>query len=274
MALCDRVVVLRNGAIVSERTPRRNEPRQLIKDMTGKPAIYQYSRFPCKRDACVVGRGIVGRSSAGRYQPRHSQRRNFGLFALGAGRTELLEPNTRRAPAKLATSSLFGEKVAFADPAKGVKGGGLRSVRRPQDGRHPAAAFGSRQCAISSLRRFSKGLFPIGQERPGVWRSIAKRSHSHGSRHAADLALSGGNPAEGDLRRALMAEPPMLLPGRAHNGWMSARSPTLRHRLQGSGKGADRPHRLVGGAGDPGGCVIASPFSPRDGSPASWTERT
>lgn len=214
MALCDRVVVLRNGAIVSERRPGETSREQLIKDMTGKPAIYQYrQRFLASGTPALSVAGLSDDRLLDDISLDIRKGEIFGLFGLvGAGRTELLELIHGVHRPKAGDISLFGEKVAFADPSQAVKAG----VALVPEGRKTAGILPQHSvrdnAAISSLRRFSKGLF---SDRAGEAGRMAFYRETLGIRMVRDTqpisTLSGGNQQKAIFARALMAEPRLLL---------------------------------------------------------------
>nr|WP_234890426.1 sugar ABC transporter ATP-binding protein [Sinorhizobium meliloti] len=214
MSLCDRVVVLRNGAIVSERRPGETSREQLIKDMTGKPAIYEYRQRSL--DSKTVALAVRGLSDDRLLRDIDLDVRKgeiFGLFGLvGAGRTELLDLIHGVNRPKAGEISLFGEKVAFTDPSEAVREG----ITLVPEGRKTAGILPQHSvrdnAAISSLRRFSKGLF---SDRAGEAGRMALYRETLGIRMVRDTqpisTLSGGNQQKAIFARALMAEPRLLL---------------------------------------------------------------
>ncbi|MCV3735235.1 sugar ABC transporter ATP-binding protein (plasmid) [Rhizobium sp. TRM96647] len=214
MALCDRVVVLRNGAIVSERRPAETSRQQLITDMTGKPAIYEHRPRTIDGDTIALSmKGVSdGRLLAGiDLDVRKGE--IFGLFGLvGAGRTELLDLIHGVHRPTAGTISLFGERLCLHDPSEAVRAG----IALVPEGRKTAGILPQHSvrdnAAISSLRRFSRGLF---SDRGGDPRRMASYRQSLGIRMATDTqaisTLSGGNQQKVIFARALMAEPRLLL---------------------------------------------------------------
>ncbi len=214
MSLCDRVVVLRNGAIVTERRPADTNRGQLIADMTGKPAIYEHR--PRSVDGGEIALSLSGVSDDRLLQAIDLDIRKgeiFGLFGLvGAGRTELLDLIHGVHPHKAGTITLFGKELSLRDPSQAVRTG----IALVPEGRKTAGILPQHSvrdnAAISSLRRFAKGVF---SDRAGDAGRVERYRQSLGIRMAADTqaisTLSGGNQQKVIFARALMAEPRLLL---------------------------------------------------------------
>ncbi|MBP1884155.1 sugar ABC transporter ATP-binding protein [Sinorhizobium mexicanum] len=214
LGLCDRLVVLRNGAIVSERKPADTSRDQLIADMTGKPAIYDYKPRP-------IDHGTVALSLRNVSDGHHLQDINLevrrgeilGLFGLvGAGRTELLDVVHGVRKPIAGELSLNGRPFSPKSPSEAVKAG----VALVPEGRKTAGILPQHSvrenAAVSSLRRFAGRLFSDLRGEPDRMAAFTK---SLGIRMANDLqpisTLSGGNQQKVIFARALMAEPRLLL---------------------------------------------------------------
>ncbi|MDP9588684.1 UNVERIFIED_ORG: ABC-type sugar transport system ATPase subunit [Shinella zoogloeoides] len=214
LGLCDRLVVLRNGAIVSERKPAETSREQLIADMTGKPAIYDYK--PRAIDTKAVALSLRNVSDGAHLEDISLQVRRgevLGLFGLvGAGRTELLDVIHGVRPVKSGQLTLDRQPFAPRDPSAAVKSG----VVLVPEGRKTAGILPQHSvrdnAAISSLRRFAGGLF---SDRGGEADRMAAFTRSLGIRMVNDMqpisTLSGGNQQKVVFARALMAEPRLLL---------------------------------------------------------------
>ncbi|WP_080665898.1 sugar ABC transporter ATP-binding protein [Sinorhizobium medicae] len=214
LSLCDRLVVLRNGAIVSERRPAETTRQQLITDMTGKPAIYEYRQRQLREATLALSLRQVCDSD-------HLENISFdvregeimGLFGLvGAGRTELLEVIHGARPLASGEMALFGTPVRHRDPSAAVRNG----IALVPEGRKTAGILPQHSvrenAAISSLRRFSGTLF---SDRKGDVTRMEVYRHRLGIRMARDTqpisTLSGGNQQKVIFARALMADPRILL---------------------------------------------------------------
>ena len=214
LGLCDRLVVLRNGAIVSERKPAETSREQLIADMTGKPAIYDYK--PRAIDEKAVALSLRNVSDGMHIEDISLEVRRgeiLGLFGLvGAGRTELLDVIHGVRPVKTGQIRLNRQAFAPRDPSEAVKSG----VALVPEGRKTAGILPQHSvrdnAAISSLRRFASRFF---SDRGGEAGRMAAFAESLGIRMANDRqpisTLSGGNQQKVIFARALMAEPQLLL---------------------------------------------------------------
>jgi len=214
LGLCDRLVVLRNGAIVSERKPAETSREQLIADMTGKPAIYDYK--PRAIDKDTVALSLRNVSDGVHIEDISLEVRRgevLGLFGLvGAGRTELLDVIHGVRPMSAGHLTLNQQNFAPRDPSDAVRSG----VVLVPEGRKTAGILPQHSvrdnAAISSLRRFAGRLF---SDRRGEAGRMAAYTKSLGIRMANDLqpisTLSGGNQQKVIFARALMAEPQLLL---------------------------------------------------------------
>ena len=214
LALCDRLVVLRNGAIVSERRPAETTREQLIADMTGKPAIYDYKPRPLDGQPVVLALRNV---SDGHHLQDISLdvRRGeiLGLFGLvGAGRTELLDVVHGVRPPVAGEIAFEGKPFQPRSPSEAV-GQGVALV---PEGRKTAGILPQHSvrenAAVSSLRKFAGRFF---SDRRGEAGRMADFSKSLGIRMASDqqpiATLSGGNQQKVIFARALMTEPRLLL---------------------------------------------------------------
>lgn len=214
LGLCDRLVVLRNGSIVSERKPAETSREQLIADMTGKPAIYDYE--PRQLDDGNIALSLQGVSDGHHIEDISLDIRRgeiIGLFGLiGAGRTELLDMVHGVRQPQSGELVLNGQPYRPRSPSEAVRQG----VVLVPEGRKTAGILPQHSvrdnAAVSSLRQFANRFF---SDRRGEPDRMAAFTSSLGIRMANDLqpisTLSGGNQQKVIFARALMAGPQLLL---------------------------------------------------------------
>lgn len=214
LSLCDRVLVLRNGAIISERNPTETTREQLIADMTGKPALYEHRQRQIRPDEIAlslqgVGDGLVLND----INLDIAKGEIFGLFGLvGAGRTELLQLIHGARRQTEGRRVLFGEPAEYSDPSKAVAAG----IAMVPEGRKTAGILPQhsvrRNASLSSLKRLSRRRFVDTRSEKETMETFRQ---SLGIRMAADSqrisTLSGGNQQKVIFARALMSNPRLLL---------------------------------------------------------------
>jgi ribose transport system ATP-binding protein len=212
--LCDRILVLRNGAIVSEKRAAEVTRDGIISDMTGKPAMFEYSRSPEAHDRKVLRLAGVGDGDhVGGISLDVAEGEILGLFGLvGAGRTELLETIFGARPMAAGRMEFLAEPTVFAKPTEAMaKGIAIVPEGRKTAGLLPQHSVRSNM-SVSSLGTMSPaGLVDRRQEAV----KSADYRESLSIRMADDLqmigTLSGGNQQKVLFARALMTQPKLLL---------------------------------------------------------------
>ncbi|WP_265502500.1 sugar ABC transporter ATP-binding protein [Paracoccus beibuensis] len=214
MTICDRLLVLRNGAIVSDCAPDDTSKAQIIRDMTGKDSLFAYrDRQKHETEVALALSGI----SDGRLIEDISLtvRRGeiFGLFGLvGAGRTELLETICGARRASSGRMELFGQVHVPASPHQALRAG----VALVPEGRKTAGILPQhsvrRNASAASLRNMGGGVFVSAKEEArktrAELRALSVRMTSDGQ---AITTLSGGNQQKVMFARALLSGPRLLL---------------------------------------------------------------
>ncbi len=212
--LCDRILVLRNGAIVSENPSSEVTREGIISDMTGKPAMFEYARTPASDGPKVLRLSEVGDGQHIRdISLDVAEGEILGLFGLvGAGRTELLETIFGARPLATGRMEFRGEAARFANPTEALaKGMAIVPEGRKIAGILPQHSVRSNM-SISSLGSMSPG--GIVDRRREAAKSESYRD-SLSIRMADDRqmigTLSGGNQQKVLFARALMTDPRLLL---------------------------------------------------------------
>jgi ribose transport system ATP-binding protein len=214
LGICDRLIVLRNGAVVAEHRADETSRIQLIKDMTGKPSIFDYSPRPLGNAPIALKMQDVSDSGHLKNISLDVRRGEIlGLFGLvGAGRTELLELIHGARPLKSGSMMLNGREFHPSSSSDAVRQG----VMLVPEGRKTAGILPQHSvrdnASISSLRRFAGPLLSDRRNEAG---RMATFTRSLGIRMGSDTqpiaTLSGGNQQKVIFARALMAEPQLLL---------------------------------------------------------------
>ncbi|MFV0408766.1 MAG: sugar ABC transporter ATP-binding protein [Paracoccus sp. (in: a-proteobacteria)] len=214
MAICDRLLVLRNGHIVSDRSPAETTREQLIRDMTGKEALFRH--HPRDLPAGGAALELTGIADGRHLSDISLQVRRgeiFGLFGLvGAGRTELLEIICGARQAVAGKMALFGEPYRPAGPHQALRAG----VTLVPEGRKTAGILPQhdvrRNASVASLHAMAAGGMVSARIEA---REAMERLKAVGVRMESDrqpiTTLSGGNQQKVIFARALMPEPRLLL---------------------------------------------------------------
>ena len=214
LALCHRLVVLRNGRVVAERLPAETDRTGVIADMTGRAALFDYQPPEHEAPQPLLRLENVGdgRHIAG-IDLEIGEGEVFGLFGLvGAGRTELIETLFGVRRLKSGRVLLGGTPVAIREPSQAVALGlSLVPEGRKTAGILPRHSI-RRNLTLSSLAAVARGPF-VSPSREAA--AMARYRQDLGIRMDRDrlpiTTLSGGNQQKVLIGRALMTEPRLLL---------------------------------------------------------------
>ncbi|PUB11882.1 sugar ABC transporter ATP-binding protein [Yoonia sediminilitoris] len=212
---CDRIVVLRDGALVSDELADQTDKARLIHHMVGKSSVFEWKGSAAKAsDAQISIRGLC---DADAHLSPVSLDVGAGevvaLFGLvGAGRTEFME--TLFGFRKAAGGEVFihGRPLRLGHVPTSVRNG----VAMVPEGRKVRGILPShsveRNISASNLDRLSRfGLMRAGAEQGAAADLAASLRIKMENAKQVITRLSGGNQQKAVFARAVMVEPRLLL---------------------------------------------------------------
>jgi ABC-type sugar transport system ATPase subunit len=211
---CDRIVVLRDGRLITDLPANTTKKSDLILHMVGRPATFSYhshgkisdsTRIEIKdlADASYL-RGINLSARGGEI---------VGLFGLvGAGRTEFLETLYGYRAARSGTVTVDGAPLPLGNVKTAVrKGLFMLPEGRKARGIFPTHSVRS-NISIGALVDFSRlGFVNRGEEAAKTSRLAQSLNIRMTNMGQPIMALSGGNQQKALFARALLARPKVLL---------------------------------------------------------------
>lgn len=214
LGLCDRIVVLRDGTLVSNLPVQSTDRTQIVTDMAGREVTSGAAR-PAISDGEVVLH-VEGLSDGGLVQDVSFTLRKgeiLGLFGLvGAGRTETLEMLYGMRPIAAGAVTLRGQPHLPSSPKQAIRSGfALLPEGRKTNGIMPFRPV-SENITVSALPRLARyGLLDLSREARVV--SEAAREFGIVVHDVAQAikTLSGGNQQKCILSRCLALSPEILL---------------------------------------------------------------
>jgi ribose transport system ATP-binding protein len=216
MRLCDRVTVLRDGAVVDTRRVAETSAAEIIRMMIGRSLGDAYPRLaaaPAAAEAMLQLDGLAGPGIAG-VSLAVAAGEVVGLAGLaGAGPSELHRLLIGAAPASRGSIMVAGHRFAAPSPAAAWSAG-LAFVPRDRRGEGilPARSV-SENMTLPHLSRLSRGgIFPSRrrERRLAAARGADVRLHARGPGQRC-RELSGGNQQKVVLARAIAGRPRILL---------------------------------------------------------------
>ena len=218
LSLTDRVVVMRDGAVVAVRAPAELDKAGLVDLITGgeEPEAQR------TREADVLDHPVALAVSGLRMGPQDApvsfevrEGEVLGLAGLvGSGRSELLRAVYGADPRAAGTVEVSGRALPAGSPRASIAAG---MVMLSEDRRHQGLVTGfsvTRNITLASLRRYRRGGLPAPsarRERSAALRLISDLAVKTPSADTPVLSLSGGNQQKVLLGRWLAAEARVLL---------------------------------------------------------------
>ncbi len=218
--VADRIVVLRDGRVVSECTEGCFDSKKIVEDIIGRELGVMYPERKGGMGEVVLE--VEGIRVPHPYLPQKfliedvsfSVRKGeiLGLAGLvGSGRSELLKCIFGAYERCRASITLAGKKVSIGSPNEAIRLGiGLLTEDRKKDG-YVGTMNVRENMSLSVLRRVADLFVLNGKRENGlVRRFIGELSIKCPSERSSILTLSGGNQQKVLLSRWLMTEPKVL----------------------------------------------------------------
>jgi ribose transport system ATP-binding protein len=211
---CSRVIVLRDGVLISDRLPAETSKARLILDMVGKAATFAYRGGD--QTPGPVRLSVAGLQDSGFLSPIDLEVRGgeiVGLFGLvGAGRTEFLETLYGYRAARRGSITLDGEPLPTGDVRKAVQAGlFMLPEGRKTRGILPTHSVRANMTVARLSGLTWMGFVQRGQERLEADNMARLLRIRMGHIGQPIVSLSGGNQQKALFGRALLAAPRVLL---------------------------------------------------------------
>jgi ribose transport system ATP-binding protein len=214
LAHCSRIVVLRDGRLISDRPAGETSREEMILGMVGKPATFAYQGHGGRSgEVRLRVEGLADHAHLHGIDLEARRGEVVGLFGLvGAGRTEFLETLYGFRAARSGAVTLDGERLRLGDVGRAVRAGFFMLPEgRKTRGILPAHSVRG-NITVTGLPAFTRLGFVDGRaeaaEAAGLARSLRIRMADIGQ---PITALSGGNQQKALFARALLARPKVLL---------------------------------------------------------------
>ena len=218
LALTDRVVVMRDGAVVAERAPSELDKARLVELITGgeEPELVRTREAGVRAEPvalAVSGLRMTPADEPVSFQVRAGE--VLGLAGLvGSGRSELLRAVYGADPRSAGTVEVAGRPVPAHSPRASIRAG---MVMLTEDRRHQGLVTQfsvTRNLTLASLRDHRRAGLPMPsgrREHSAARRLIGELAVKTPDPDTPVLSLSGGNQQKVLLGRWLAAEATVLL---------------------------------------------------------------
>ena len=211
---CDRIVVLRDGKLISDERASETDKARLIQHMVGKSSIFEWKGSAAEKGTVHVS--IRGLRDADFLQPIDLDIRKGEVVALfgliGAGRTEFMETLYGFRMASAGTVTIAGQPLRLGHvPSAVMSGVAMVPEGRKIRGILPKHSV-ERNMTLSSLDRLSRfGLIVHPKERSRALEVSRSLKIRMAGLDQQITSLSGGNQQKAIFGRAVMSEPKLLL---------------------------------------------------------------
>lgn len=211
---CSRVIVLRDGVLISDRRPDETNKAQLILDMVGKAATFSYrGGTRAAGDVRLAVSGLADETYLSSIDLEVRAGEVVGIFGLvGAGRTEFLETLYGYRKARCGHVSIDGKPLQTGSVRRAVNAGlFMLPEGRKSRGILPTHSVRG-NITVARLPGITRLGFVRGeQERREADQMASKLNIRMGHIGQAISSLSGGNQQKALFGRALLAQPRVLL---------------------------------------------------------------
>jgi ribose transport system ATP-binding protein len=212
--ICDRVTVLRDGAVVGTREVAEVSQPELVRMMVGRQLADIYpSRERRPGEAVLSARGLTRPGVLHGIDLDIRSGEILGICGMaGSGRTELMRALVGADPARFASFAQQGVGRPPASPREAIRRG---VVLLPEDRKTEgcflpqSVAFNITVARLDALRR--NGLISEGRERAMVAELVRKLGVRTPGQDASIRGLSGGNQQKCLIARSLHADCNVLL---------------------------------------------------------------
>ncbi|MBV9219457.1 MAG: sugar ABC transporter ATP-binding protein [Methylobacteriaceae bacterium] len=214
LALCDRIVVLRDGRLVSDRPTPATDRARVIADMAGRAFSVTASAGRSKRETAVLSaRGIGDGEVVEDVTFDLYEGEVLGLFGLvGSGRTETLQMLYGARPRTAGSLLLRGEPFAPSSCRAAIaRGLAMLPEARKINGILPNRSVAENIAIAKVAASGAPGLLDARAEANIVEGAIGRLGIALRTSSQAIRTLSGGNQQKSILARCLTLSPQVLL---------------------------------------------------------------
>lgn len=194
--IADRIVVLRDGALIAEHTSGEVPPAQLVREMVGRSVDRLFPERPTPTDHVVLTVEDIA-DQAGRFSGISFDVRAGEILGIagivGSGRTEIVRSIAALEPRRSGRVTVEGNRVRANDPNSAIRAG---IVMIPEDRKQQGVIVAGSiedNIALPNLGRIARAgwITPAAARRFAL--DVAERFSVKGNVAAPVASLSGGN---------------------------------------------------------------------------------